>query len=125
MKRDEIARMRPVERKALLEEIAAMVAEGDLRIGEAARVLRRSVLGMDRQRFAKVVKVSERAIANLEDDPEANPRLQTLMRVFAPFGGAVGLVFPRMEARPEPDAARTALRTTLVAALAKSRRRRG
>lgn len=117
--------MRPLERKALLEELAAMVAQGDLRLGEAARVLRRSVLGMDRRRFAQVVKVSERAIANLEDDPAANPRLQTLMRVFAPFGGAVGIVFPRMEARPPPDDARLALRTGIVAALASSRRRRG
>ncbi|MDQ3263747.1 MAG: hypothetical protein M3Y59_08820 [Myxococcota bacterium] len=124
MKRADVARMRPLERKALLEEIAAMVASGELKLGEAARVLRSAVLGMDRQTFAQVVKLSPRAIAHLEDDAAANPTLETLTRVFAPFGGRPGLIFPGMEEAAPPDEERRKRRQSILGALASSKRAR-
>ncbi len=124
MNRDEIARMRPLERKALLEEVAGLVFRGELGLGDAARFLRGAVLGMDRQTFARVVKVSPRAIAKLEDDPRGNPTLDTLTKVFGPFGGKLGLVFPQMEEPPPPDEASSQRREAILAALAKTRRRR-
>ncbi|MGA9520378.1 MAG: hypothetical protein WBV82_02875 [Myxococcaceae bacterium] len=125
MNRDQVARMRPVERKALLEEVAAMVRSGELHLGEAARVLRSGVLGMDRKSFARAVKLSERAIAKLEDDPHANPTLETLSKVFAPFGGRLGLIFPRMQEPPPLGEDRRQQREAILNALAKSRRKRG
>ncbi|WP_404370515.1 helix-turn-helix domain-containing protein [Corallococcus coralloides] len=122
--RDDVARMRPLERKALLDEIAAMVAAGELQIGDAARILRSGVLGLGRQAFAQVVKLSERAVAKLEDDPHANPTLDTLKRVFAPFGGAVTLVFPQVEDAESLGEDRRQRRAAIQGALAKSRRRR-
>ncbi|MBZ4373766.1 hypothetical protein [Corallococcus sp. AS-1-6] len=122
--RDDVARMRPLERKALLDEIAAMVAAGKLQIGDAARILRSGVLGIGRQAFAQVVKLSERAVAKLEDDPHANPTLDTLKRVFAPFGGAVTLVFPQVEDAESLGEDRRQRRAAILGALAKSRRRR-
>lgn len=123
MKRDEIARMTAAERSALLSEVAAMVQSGELRIGEAARLLRSGVLGMDRGSFGRAVKVSARALANLEDDPEANPTLETLSRVFAPFGGRMALTFPGMTPPAPLDEAARHRRAALLEALARSRRR--
>jgi DNA-binding XRE family transcriptional regulator len=122
--RDAVARLRPAERRRLLDDIAAMIAARELTLGEAARLLRSAVLGMDRASFAQAVGVSERAIAKLEDEPEANPTLATLTRVFRPFGAAIGLAFrPSPDDDDDPDAA--ARRTELRAALARTRRRRG
>ncbi|NOK33664.1 hypothetical protein HMI49_10685 [Corallococcus exercitus] len=121
--REDIARMRPLERKALLDEIVAMLMAGELRIGDAARILRSAVLGLDRQAFAQVVKLSERAIAKLEDDPHANPTLETLKRVFAPFGGTVTLMFPQVEDTESLGEDRRQRRAVILDALAKNRRR--
>ena len=123
MKRSDVARLRPLERRALLEQIAAMVAVRELRIGDAARLLRSAVLGLDRAAFARAVGVSVRALAKLEDDPDANPTLDTLTRVFAPFGARIGLVFPSADEGP-PSEETARLRDDLRLALVKSRRRR-
>lgn len=123
VKRSDVARMRPLERKALLDQIAAMVAVRELRIGDAARLLRSAVLGLDRAAFARAIGISVRALAKLEDHAAANPTLDTLTRVFAPFGMRIGLVFPGAdEGTPSEQTAR--LRDELRLALVKSRRRR-
>ena len=113
--------MRPLERKALIDELAAMLLSGELRLGDAVRVLRRAVLGMDRQRFADVVKLSKRAIAVLEDAPDANPTLDTLKKVFAPFGGKLSVVFPSTQEPPGEERAQQ--RAAILAAVEKTRHR--
>lgn len=124
MKRADVARLTPLERKALLEELAAMVATGEIGLGDASRILRGTMLGMDRKTFARVVKLSASVIAKLEDEPDANPTLETLNKVFAPFGGKVALTFPRLE-EPRPlDEAGKQRRAMLHAALAKTKRQR-
>lgn len=124
MKRADVARLAPLERKALLEELAAMVSAGELDFGSAARILRSTMLGMDRKTFAHAVKLSASIIAKLEDEPDANPTLETLKKVFAPFGGKVALTFPRLE-EPRPlDDDEKQRREMLRAALAKSKRQR-
>lgn len=117
--REDIARMSALERAALLEEISAMVAENAMHHGDAVRILRHAVLAMDRATFAKAVKVSPRAIAELEDDPDANPTLRTLTKVFAPFGLKVGVRFLGGLPMKPPD---TDLRNALLETLAKHRR---
>ena len=124
MKRADVARLPPLERKALLEELAAMVTLGELSLGDASRILRSTMLGMDRKTFAHAVKLSTSVIAKLEDDPNANPTLDTLNKVFAPFGGTITLTFPRLE-EPRPlDDLEKQRREMLRAALAKSKRQR-
>ena len=121
---EEIAKLGPLQRKALLDEVAVLVNTGEWHVGEAVRVLRSAVLAMDRARFARAVKVSPRALAKLEDDPEANPTVETLTRVLRPFGAKVGLVIPKMSPPPARDEAREFLRAELQAALNRNRRRR-
>ena len=123
MIRSEVARMRPLERKALLEEVAAMVLSGELQLGEAARVLRSGVLGMDRQRFAQAVGLSPRALASLEDGTQANPTLETMRKVFKPFGGTVSLVFPHLEEAAPLSEERRQRRHEILEALVRTRRR--
>ncbi|RYZ41894.1 MAG: hypothetical protein EOO71_10210 [Myxococcaceae bacterium] len=126
MKRADVARLTSLERKALLEGLAAMVATGELGLGDASRILRSAMLGMDRKTFAQATKLSTSVVATLEDDPDANPTLETLNKVFAPFGGRVALVFPRLEEPPPLNDAEKQRREMLKAALEKSRRpRRG
>jgi hypothetical protein len=115
--------MRPQERKQLLEDVAAMVAGGELDFGDATRLLRTVVLELDRQSFSRAVGISERALRVLEESKNANPTLQTLTRVFSPFGAKIGLIFPRMtEAEPVADETRRR-RQQLVDTLRTSRRR--
>ena len=92
MKHADLRKLSSLERKALLEELAAMISEGELNLGEATRILRTVMLGMDR-------------------------------KVFAPFGGKVGLLFPRLEEPPPPNAERLGRRERLRGALVAARRR--
>lgn len=124
VKREELAAMGPLQRKALLEDVAALVQSGEWRFGDAVRFLRTVVLRKNRDGFARLVGVSPAALQKLEDRADANPTLETLNRVLKPFGGAVGLVFPRMEPPPAPTVEREQRHATLRAALAGTRRRK-
>jgi transcriptional regulator with XRE-family HTH domain len=124
VKREEIAAMGPLQRKALLEDVAVLLHSGTWRFGDALRFLRAVVLKKNREAFARLVGVSPAALQKLEDRPDANPTLDTLNRVLRPFGGAVGLVFPRMEPPPPPTTEVEQRRAALIAALAGTRRRK-
>lgn len=124
MKREELAAMGPLQRKALLEDVAALVHSRQWRFGEAVRFLRAVVLRKNRESFARLVGLSQAALQKLEDRPDANPTLDTMNRMLRPFGGAVGLVFPRMEPPPEPTPDVEERRALLKAALAGTRRRK-
>jgi hypothetical protein len=122
MKRDDIARLGPLERKALLDDVAFLVLSERWRLGDAVRFLRAVVLRQSRPHFARLVGVSPAALQQLEDWPEANPTLETLTRVFKPFGGAVGLVFPRMTAPPARTTETEARYAALDSALQRTKR---
>lgn len=124
MKREELAAMGPLQRKELLEDVAALVQSGQWRWGEALRFLRAVVLRKSRPAFAKLVGVSPAALQQLEDWADANPTLETLNRVLRPFGGAVGLLFPRMNPTSPPTTDVERRREVLKAALEGTRRRR-
>ncbi len=96
-------------RDEVLEVVRRAVARDDLTLGLALRVLRAAYLRVSRDRFAQMTGVSPRALAKLEADG-GNPTLETLARVFRPFGFQVGLI-PRRgtalgEAPPVVDGAR-------------------
>ena len=125
MKREEIAALGPLQRKQLLEDVSALLHRREWRLGEVVRFLRSVVLRKTRADFARLVGISSAAVQQLEDRPNANPTLDTMTRVLRPFGGAVGLVFPRMEPAPPPTEEVERRRAALKTALAGTRRRQG
>ncbi len=124
MKREELVAMGPLQRKALLEDVASLVHSGEWRFGDAVRFLRAVVLRKNRETFARLVDISPAALQKLEDRADANPTLDTLNRVLRPFGGAVGMVFPRMEPAPVVTVDLEQRHASLRAALAGTRRRK-
>ncbi|MDP1922274.1 MAG: hypothetical protein Q8L14_38905 [Myxococcales bacterium] len=124
MKREELVAMGPLQRKALLEDVATLVHSGEWRFGDAVRFLRAVVLRKNRETFARLVGISAAALQKLEDRADANPTLDTLNRVVRPFGGAVGLVFPRMEPPPVATVDLEQRHASLRAALAGTKRRK-
>lgn len=124
MKREELVAMGPLQRKALLEDVATLVHSGEWRFGDAVRFLRAVVLRKNRETFARLVGISAAALQKLEDRADANPTLDTLNRVLRPFGGAVGLVFPRMEPPPVATVDLEQRHASLRAALAGTKRRK-
>ena len=116
--------MGPLERKALLEDVAALVHAGDWRLGEAVRFLRAVVLKKSRADFSRIVGISPASLQKLEDARDANPTLDTLNRVFRPFGATIGLRFPRMEVQPVVTVELEARRNALNAALEGTRKSR-
>lgn len=124
MKREELVAMGPLQRKALLEDVATLVHSGEWRFGDAVRFLRAVVLRKNRDTFARLVGISAAALQKLEDRADANPTLDTLNRVLRPFGGAVGLIFPRMAPPPVVTVELEQRHASLRAALAGTRRRK-
>jgi hypothetical protein len=124
VKREELVAMGPLQRKALLEDVASLVHSGEWRFGDAVRFLRAVVLRKNRETFARLVDISPAALQKLEDRADANPTLDTLNRVLRPFGGAVGMVFPRMEPAPVVTVDLEQRHASLRAALAGTRRRK-
>ncbi len=82
--------MNTEERDAFYDKIVHAVAAGDMTWGEAIRTLRTDVAGVNQATFAKMTKISERTLRQLETDA-GNPTLATLEAVLKPFGLCIGL----------------------------------
>lgn len=124
MTREELVAMTAAQRKELLEDVAALVQQRTWRLGEAVRFLRAVVLRKNRVDFARLVGISAAALQQLEERPDANPTLDTVNRVLRPFGGALGIVFPRMSPLPPVTEAGARRHAALVDALAGTRRKK-
>jgi transcriptional regulator with XRE-family HTH domain len=79
------------DRAELLNTVQHLVATGELTLGDAVRFLRAGFLRKTRPEFAKLLKVSEPALAQIESN-KGNPTLDTLNLIFKPFGLRIGLV---------------------------------
>lgn len=124
VKHEDIAAMSAAQRMQLLEDVMVLVHSGEWRLGEAVRFLRVVVLRKSRPDFAKMTGLSPAALQQLEEREDANPTLETLNRVLRPFGGAVGLVFPRMNPPAQATSEVEQRRASLKAALLATRRKR-
>lgn len=80
-----------LERKQYLEKLLAQLAQGEVSIGEAVYGLRKNVTGLRQDKFARMCKISLRALRQIEHD-EGNPTLQTLNNVFKLFGMQMGVI---------------------------------
>lgn len=82
--------MNAVERDAFYDELVRGVTAGELTWGQVVRALRVEVTGLNQARFAKMTKISERTLRQLETDA-GNPTVATLEAVLRPFGLDLGL----------------------------------
>jgi DNA-binding transcriptional regulator YiaG len=79
------------ERTLLLESILEDLANGSLTTHQAVRRLRVEVTGLKQSQFAKMCKISVRALVHMEHG-EGNQTLKSLNAVFKPFGMKMGVV---------------------------------
>jgi transcriptional regulator with XRE-family HTH domain len=75
----------------LIREIHAALSAGTITLGQAITRLRLEITGLSQARFAKMCKISERSLLQLEQDA-GNPTVKSLNKVMRPFGLAVGIV---------------------------------
>jgi len=82
-------RLEGKELKEMRQKLFDGVEQGTLSLGEATRIMRRTV-GMNRREYAsRVVKVSHDALQAVETGT-GNPTLKTLRAIGKPFGLDVG-----------------------------------
>ncbi|WP_010628749.1 helix-turn-helix transcriptional regulator [Halomonas sp. KM-1] len=88
MKRRQLS---PDEREAKLVEVVRQLLAEEINEGDALRILRRDVLGLSQDAYAKLVGISRRTLSDLERN-RANMTLETMNRVYRPLGLKVGLL---------------------------------
>ncbi|MCE8014154.1 helix-turn-helix transcriptional regulator [Billgrantia desiderata] len=88
MKRREL---NPDEREAKLVAVVRQLLAEEINEGDALRILRRDVLGLSQEAYAKLVGISRRTLSDLERN-RANMTLDTMNRVYRPLGLRVGLL---------------------------------
>lgn len=88
--------MTAAEREALLLSLLRRLYAEELSEGQLLRALRRQVLGLSQDDYARLVGVSRRTLSDIERDV-ASTSLSVLNRVFKPLGLRAG-VMPRQAA---------------------------
>ncbi|EWH02965.1 helix-turn-helix transcriptional regulator [Halomonas sp. BC04] len=86
----------PDEREEKLIEVTRRLLAGEIREGDVLRILRRDVLGLSQNDYAKLVSISRRTLSDMEGD-KGNVTLEVMNRVFRPLGLKVCLM-PRQPA---------------------------
>lgn len=81
----------PKEREQKLLGISHRLLTEEISEGEALRLLRREVLGLSQEDYAKLVGVSRRTLSDLERN-QGNLTLAVMNRVFRPLGLRMCLV---------------------------------
>jgi transcriptional regulator with XRE-family HTH domain len=91
------------ERDRLIRTICQQVADGTLGMPEAIRRLRVEVTGLNQAQFARMCKISMRALNHLEYG-DGNPTLKTLQSVFRIFGMRISLAMTGANVKPSNEA---------------------
>ncbi|MDI5934421.1 helix-turn-helix transcriptional regulator [Halomonas kalidii] len=86
----------PDEREARLVSLTRQLLAGEISEGRLLRTLRREVLGLSQEDYARLVGVSRRTLSDMEGD-KGNISLAVMNRVYRPLGLRVGLI-PRQTA---------------------------
>jgi len=83
--------MSVIERMTLLDSILEELANDTLSIHQAIRRLRVEITGLNQAQFARMCKISVRALVQMEHG-EGNQTLKSLNKVFSLFGMRVGIL---------------------------------
>ena len=84
-------KLTPKEREQKLLGISQRLLAEEISEGEALRLLRREVLGLSQEDYAKLVGVSRRTLSDIERN-QGNLTLAVMNRVFRPLGLRMCLV---------------------------------
>ncbi|HEJ9486324.1 TPA: helix-turn-helix domain-containing protein [Proteus mirabilis] len=79
------------DRKQVISKIMAHLLFGEITQGEALKMLRIRVLGLNQDLYAKLINVSRKTLSEIEND-KGNYSADIINKVFKPFGLKVGLV---------------------------------
>ncbi|MEZ2794160.1 helix-turn-helix transcriptional regulator [Proteus terrae] len=79
------------DRKQVISKIMANLLFGEITQGEALKMLRIRVLGLNQDLYAKLINVSRKTLSEIEND-RGNYSADIINKVFKPFGLKVGLV---------------------------------
>lgn len=88
-------KLTPDEREALLMHLVVELLNERMTPGKVLHQLRKSVLGMSQDRYARLVGISRRTLSDIERD-QGSQTLTVLNRVFKPLGLKIGLL-PRSQ----------------------------
>ncbi|GHE20587.1 helix-turn-helix transcriptional regulator [Halomonas urumqiensis] len=83
--------LEPRQREARLLMLARQLMRDEISEGQLLRALRRDVLGLSQDDYARLVGVSRRTLSDLERG-QGNATIELLDRVFRPLGLRVGLI---------------------------------
>lgn len=83
--------MKPVERQAFMLTLMGQLLAGDITEGQLLRTVRKQVLGLSQEQYAKLAKISRRSLSDLELG-RGSPTVSLLNAVFRPLGLKVGLL---------------------------------
>lgn len=79
----------------LMLEALQLVWQGEKTEGELLRYLRKDVLGLSQEHYAKLAGISRRTLSNLEND-KIQANVAVMNQAFKPLGLKLGLV-PRFD----------------------------
>ncbi|WP_435806049.1 helix-turn-helix transcriptional regulator [Shewanella psychromarinicola] len=78
-------------RKAVINSVMTRLLFSDITQGDALIQLRIQLLGLNQEKYAKLVNVSRKKLSDIENN-RSNPSVEVLNKVFKPFGLNVGLI---------------------------------
>lgn len=80
-----------LERKDVIHQIISQLLFGDITQGEALKALRIKILGLNQERYAKLINISRKTLSEIEND-KGNYSADIINKAFKPFGLKMGLI---------------------------------
>lgn len=83
--------LNPLEREIFLRDCLQELLEGNTTEGKILSRLRKQILGMNQEEYAKLTGLSRRTLSDIENDT-GDQSLSVLSAAFKPFGLRLGLL---------------------------------
>ncbi|MCT6515733.1 MULTISPECIES: helix-turn-helix transcriptional regulator [Enterobacterales] len=80
-----------VDRKELINQTMFQLLFGEISQGEALKILRIKVLGLNQERYAKLIHISRKTLSEIENG-KGNYSADIINKAFKPFGLKIGLI---------------------------------
>ncbi|WP_286146051.1 helix-turn-helix transcriptional regulator [Shigella sp. FC1967] len=80
-----------MDRKELINQTMFQLLFGEISQGEALKILRIKVLGLNQERYAKLIHISRKTLSEIENG-KGNYSADIINKAFKPFGLKIGLI---------------------------------